>query len=107
MFDNPIDAPKLLGRSDAVGGAREIHSAIQQVNDILENKASKRYGVANCVLVIRHAVPVFNGDDFRLYIDEFIVPESHEFSEIYLLAFLEKNGLLHIGKDLIRLFPEN
>jgi len=107
VFDRPTDAPKLLGRSEGTGGVREIHAAINQVNCILRDKASKRYGVANCVLVIRHAVPIFNGDDFRLFIDEFIIPETHEFSEIYLLAFLERNGILQVGGDLIRLFPGN
>jgi hypothetical protein len=107
VFDRPTDAPKLLGRSEGAGGVREIHAAIEQVNGILRDKASKRYGVANCVLVIRHGVPIFNGDDFSLFIDEFVIPATHEFNEIYLLAFLERNGLLQLGGDLIRLFPGN
>jgi hypothetical protein len=105
VFDRPKDAPKLLGRAEGFGGVREIHAAIQQVNRILSDKASMRYGVINCILVVRHGVPVFSGDDFRLFADEFATPETHEFSEIYLLAFLERNGVLHIGRDLIRLFP--
>lgn len=105
IFDKPTDAPKVLGRAEGPGGAREIHAAIQQINRILIDKAAKRYGVANCILVIRHGVPIFSGEDFRMYADEFVVPESHEFTDIYLLAFREKDGLLFIGQDLIRLFP--
>jgi len=106
VFDKPTDAPKMLGRAEGAGGVRELHEAINQINRILSDKASKRYGVANCVLVIRHGVPIFSGDDFRLHADEFVVPATHDFSEIYLLAFREENGLLHVGQDLIRLFPE-
>jgi len=40
-----------------------------------------------------------------MFIDEFDIPQAHEFTEIYLLAFREKNGLLQVGSDLIRLFP--
>lgn len=105
VFDQPTDAPKILGRAEGAGGVREIHAAIEQVNRILGDKSSKRYGVPNCVLVIRHGVPIFTGQDFRLYADEFIIPNTHDFSGIYLLAYLEKNGELHVGKDLIRLFP--
>ena len=105
IFDTPTDAPKILGRAEGIGGVREIHAAIRQINSILENKASKRYGVSNCFLVIRHGVPIFSGKDFRMFIDEFDIPQAHEFTEIYLLAFREKNGLLQVGSDLIRLFP--
>src|SRR5207244_5925486 len=78
--------------------------AINQVNRILADKATKRYGVPNCVLLIRHGVPIFSGDDFRRFADEFVIPARHEFRGIYLLAFREENGLLHVGQDLIRLF---
>jgi hypothetical protein len=105
VFDKPTDAPKLLGRAEGPGGVRQIHDAIQQINEILIDKAAKRYGVENCILVIRHGVPIFSGEDFRMYADEFIIPLAHEFKEIYLLAFREQNGLLHIGQDLICLFP--
>lgn len=105
VFDRPTDAPKILGRADGAGGVREIHAAIEQVNTILADKATKRYGVANCILVIRHGVPIFSGNDFRLFADEFVIPATHEFSRIYLLAFREENDLLHVGQDLIRLFP--
>jgi hypothetical protein len=105
IFDEPTDAPKVLGRAEGAGGVREIHAAIQQINKILIDKATKRYGVTTCVLVIRHGVQIFSGDDFRLYVDEFVIPTVHEFEEIYLLAFREQNGVLHIGQGLIRLFP--
>ena len=105
VFDKPTDAPKLFGRAGGPGGVREIHDAIQQINRILIDKAAKRYGVTNCILVIRHGVPIFTGDDFRMYADEFVVPATHEFREIYLLAFREQDGVLHLGKDLICLFP--
>ncbi|MEK6533664.1 MAG: hypothetical protein AABZ52_07205 [Nitrospirota bacterium] len=105
VFDRRTDAPKILGRADGAGGVREIHAAIEQVNKILVDKATKRYGVANCILVIRHGVPIFSGDDFRRFAEEFVIPATHEFSGIYLLAFHEENGLLHVGQDLIRLFP--
>lgn len=105
IFDKPTDAPKLLGRAEGLGGVREIHAAIQQINRILIDKAAKRYGVANCILVIRHGVPIFTGEDFRMYADEFVVPVTHEFKEIYLLAFREQEGVLHLGEDLVRLFP--
>jgi hypothetical protein len=104
VFDKSTDAPKLLGRAEGQGGVREIHAAIQQINRILVDKAAKRYG-GSCVLVIRHGVPIFSGEDFRIYADKFIVPASHEFKEIYLLAFRDQNGVLNIGQDLIRLFP--
>lgn len=104
IFDKPTDAPKLLGRAEGTGGVREIHAAIEQINKILIDKAAKRYGVDNCILVIRHCVPIFSGEDFRVHADEFVVPESHEYKEIYLLAFREQGGLLYIGQDLIRLF---
>jgi hypothetical protein len=105
VFDKPTDAPKLLGRAEGPGGVREIHAAIQQINRILIDKAAKRYGVASCILVIRHGVPIFSGEDFQMYADEFVVPAAHDFKEIYLLAFREQNGVLHIGQDLNRLFP--
>lgn len=105
VFDKPTDPPKILGRAEGPGGVREIHAAIEQINKILINKAAKRYGVDNCILVIRHGVPIFTGEDFRIHADEFVVPEFHEYKEIYLLAFREQGGLLHIGQDLIRLFP--
>ena len=105
VFDLPTDAPKLLGRAEGIAGVQEIHAAITQINRILSEKATRRYGVDNCVLVIRHAVPIFSGDDFRRFIDEFLIPGNHEFSAIYLLAFLQRNGLLHLGDDLVRLFP--
>jgi len=54
--------------------------------------------------LIRHGVPIFSGDDFRRFADEFVIPARHEFRGIYLLAFREENGLLHVGQDLIRLF---
>ncbi len=107
VFDRPTDAPKILGRAEGIGGVREIHAAIGQVNTILRNKASKRYSVANCILVIRHGVPIFTGDDFRIYIDDFLIPETHVFTEIYLLAFREEHGVLHLGEDLICLFQRN
>ncbi|BFU90868.1 MAG: hypothetical protein NTAFB01_20550 [Nitrospira sp.] len=66
VFDKPTDAPKLLGRAEGLGGVREIHAAIQQINIILLDKAAKRYGVPNCILVIRHGVPIFSGEDFRM-----------------------------------------
>ena len=94
-----------FGRAEGPGGVREIHTAIQQINKILIDKAAKRYGVTNCILVIRHGVPIFTGDDFSMYADEFVLPTAHEFKEIHLLAFREQNGVLHIGQDLIRLFP--
>ena len=78
IFDKPTDAPKILGRAEGAGGVREIHAAIEQVNRILRDKASKRYGVTNCVLVIRHGVPIFTGEDFRLYADEFLIPDAHD-----------------------------
>jgi hypothetical protein len=104
VFDKSTDAPKLLGRAKGQGGVREIHAAIQQRNRILIDKAAKRYG-GSCVLVIRHGVSIFSGEDFRIYADDFIVQAAHAFKEIYLLAFREQNGALHIGRDLIRLFP--
>src|SRR5207244_4888542 len=104
IFDRPTDAPKILGRAEWAAGVREIHAAINQVNRILADKATKRYGVPNCVLLIRHGVPIFSGDDFRRFADEFVIPARHEFRGIYLLAFREENGLLHVGQDLIRLF---
>lgn len=105
VFDTPTDAPKLFGRAEGIGGVREIHAAILQVNKILKDKSSKRYGVDNCVLVIRHAVPVFTGNDFRRFRDEFVIPDNHAFSGIYLLAFLETDGMLRLGGDLVCLFP--
>lgn len=104
VFDKPTDAPKLLGRAEGPGGVHEIHTAIQQINNILIAKAAKRYGVTNCILVIRHDVPIFSGEDFRMYVDEFVIPTAHGFKEIYLLTFREQNGELYIGQDLIRLF---
>lgn len=105
VFDTPTDASKLLGRGEGVGDLREIHAAIRQVKGILRDKASKRYGVVNCILVIRHGVPIFTGRDFRRFVDKFIIPKTHGFDEIYLLTFLETNGLLTVGGDLLRLFP--
>ncbi len=52
FFDTPTDAPKLFRRGEGDGGVREIHAAIQQVNGILRDRASKRYGVVNCILGI-------------------------------------------------------
>lgn len=106
VFDQPTDAPKIMGRAEGTGGVREIHAAIKQINKILHDKSLKRYGVANCVLVIRHGVPIFSGQDFRLFADEFIIPYPHDFSEIFLLTYLEKNGKLLLGKDMICLFPK-
>ena len=105
VFDKPTDAPKLLGRAEGPGGVREIHAAIQQINRILIDKAAKRYGGTNCILVIRHLVPIFTGEDFRMYADEFVIPTTHQFKEIYLLAFKEQDGDLRPGQDLICLFP--
>ena len=105
IFDRPTDAPKILGRAEGLSGAREIHHAINQINQIMISKAKKRYGVKNCILLLRHGVPVFSGDDFRLWREDFIIPSGHDFKEIFLLAYRQKNGMMYVGEDLICLFP--
>ncbi len=105
IFDRQTDAPKMLGRAEGPGGAREIGEAIRQINNVMASKSTKKYGFPNCTLLLRHGVPIFSGDDFRLSIDDFIIPLSHDFREIYLLAYRQDGGVMHVGQDLIRLFP--
>jgi hypothetical protein len=106
VFDRNTDAPVMLGRTaHRPARPREIQDAIQQANEVIASKTSMRYGCPNTVLVLRHAVPVFSGLDFRLQIQDFRIPESHGFLEIYLLAHREDGGVMHLGEDLVRLYP--
>jgi hypothetical protein len=106
VFDYRTDAPKILGRAEGLGRAREIGAAISEINRVINSKSTKNYGSENCILLLRHGVPIFTGVDFRQRIGNFIVPKTHSFKEIYLLAHRDENGTMHVGKDLIRLFPQ-
>ena len=95
LYGSQRDARQTFGRSEPIEKTmkhRVKHSTVplnfripNDLNEILDSKAKKNYpGIT--WLLIRNAYPLWDFNDFQSYMDEVIIPECHNFVNIWLLC---------------------